>query len=86
MEFVVEPELPGHQRRAVGSVFSMPAYFNGTLYYGSVGDSIKAFPIASARVASTPSSKTAKTFPYPGTTPAISASGTSNAILWAVEN
>ena len=69
-----------------GSVFSMPAYFNGTLYYGSVGDSIKAFPIASARVASTPSSKTAKTFTYPGTTPGISASGTSNAILWAVEN
>jgi hypothetical protein len=69
-----------------GSVFSMPAYFNGTLYYGAVGDSVKAFPIVNARVASTPSSKTAKTFPYPGSTPGISASGTSNAILWAVEN
>src|SRR3989454_1031060 len=29
-------------------VFAMPAYFNGTLYYGAVNDSLKAFAIASA--------------------------------------
>lgn len=69
-----------------GGVFAMPAYFNGTLYYGAVGDGIKAFPIVSARVASTPSSRTARTYSYPGATPGISASGTSNAILWAVAN
>jgi hypothetical protein len=69
-----------------GGVFSMPAYFNRTLYYGAAGDTIKAFPIVNARVASTPSSKTAKSFTYPGSTPGISASGTTNAILWAVEN
>jgi hypothetical protein len=68
------------------SVFSKPVYFNGTLYYGAVGSTIKAFPITSARVASTPSSQSARSFAYPGTTPAISASGTTNAILWAVEN
>jgi hypothetical protein len=69
-----------------GGVFSTPAYFNGTLYYGASGDALKAFPIASARVSSTPSSRSARTFTYPGTTPGISASGTANAILWAVEN
>jgi len=69
-----------------GGVVSTPAYFNGMLYYGASGDGIKAFPIVSARVASTPSSRTARTFGYPGSTPAISASGTSNAILWALEN
>src|SRR6185295_13279442 len=42
-----------------GSVFSMPAYFDNTLYYGASGRTLKAFPIASARVASTPSSATA---------------------------
>ena len=31
-----------------GGVFSMPAYFNGTLYYGAVGDAIKAFKITNA--------------------------------------
>src|SRR3954452_7419796 len=69
-----------------GSVFSMPAYFNNTLFYGASGAKLKAFPIASARVASTPSSSTATSFPYPGTTPGISASGSVNAIVWAVEN
>jgi hypothetical protein len=69
-----------------GAVFSTPAYFNGTLYYGASGDALKAFPIVNARVSSTPSSRSARTFTYPGATPGISASGTANAILWAVEN
>src|SRR5262249_39223246 len=66
-----------------GSVFSTPAYFNRTLYYGSVGDSIKAFPIVAARLATTASSQTMRTFTYPGATPGISANGTTNGILWA---
>jgi len=74
------------QNALAGGVFSMPAYFNNTVYYGAVGDSIKAFAISSARLASTPSSHTVNVFPYPGATPAASANGTGNAILWAVEN
>jgi hypothetical protein len=69
-----------------GAVFSTPAYFDGTIYYGAVGDALKAFPIVAARLSGTPASKSARTFTYPGATPAISASGTSNAIVWAVEN
>jgi hypothetical protein len=69
-----------------GAVFSKPAYYNGTLYYGASGDAIKAFSLSAARVSATASSRTARTFTYPGTTPAISASGTTNAIVWAVEN
>jgi hypothetical protein len=69
-----------------GGVFSMPAYFNGALYYGAVGDSIKAFPIVIGKLAATPSSQTANTFGYPGTTPSISANGATNGIVWAVEN
>jgi hypothetical protein len=69
-----------------GSVFSMPAYFNGTVYYGAVGDSIKAFPVVIGKLAATPSSQTAGAFRYPGTTPSISANGAANAIVWAVEN
>ena len=69
-----------------GSVFSMPAYFNNTLYYGASGRQLKAFRIASARIAASASSVTAASFAFPGTTPGISASGTANAIVWAVEN
>lgn len=69
-----------------GPVFSMPAFFNNTLYYGAVGAKLKAFAVTNARVASTPSSSTATAFGYPGTTPGISASGTANGIVWAVQN
>lgn len=69
-----------------GPEFAMPAYWNNTVYYGAVGDSIRAFPIQNAKLATSPSSKTAHQFPYPGATPSISSNGTSNGILWAVDN
>jgi hypothetical protein len=69
-----------------GGVFSMPAYFSNTVYFGAVGDAIKAFSIASARLSSTPSSATTRAFGYPGATPGISANGNASGILWAVEN
>src|SRR5258708_1780832 len=75
-------ELPS----AVGSVFSSPAWFNGTLYYGGVGDTLKAFTFSSGLFGTTPSSHTASSFPYPGTTPSISANAFSSAIVWAAEN
>jgi len=69
-----------------GSVFSMPAYFNSTLYYGASGQQLKAFPIASARLATTSTSGSAVSFPFPGTTPSVSAFGASGGVVWAVEN
>lgn len=69
-----------------GGVFSKPSYFNGTVYYGAVGDSIKAFPIVNGLLATSPSSHSANAFSYPGATPTISASGTTNGIVWVVEN
>ena len=70
----------------IGGVWSMPAYFNNTVYYGSVGNQIKAFSISNAKLSGTPASQTAHSFGYPGSTPGVSANGTANAILWAVEN
>jgi hypothetical protein len=69
-----------------GAVFSMPAYFNGVIYYGAVGDTLKAFPFSSALLASSPSSQSGNAFPFPGATPSISANGTGNGIVWAAEN
>jgi hypothetical protein len=68
-----------------GGVWAMPAYFNGTLYYGSVGDHIKAFPFQNARLTAL-SSQTAGTFAYPSATPSVSANGATNGIVWATEN
>jgi hypothetical protein len=65
---------------------SAPIYFNNTMYIGGVVNSIMAFPITNAKLVMAPSSKTANTFSYPGAMPVVSASGTTNAIVWAVEN
>jgi hypothetical protein len=69
-----------------GSVFSMPAYFNNMLYYGAAGSPLKAFSMVNARLLGTPLSASTRTFPFPGTTPGISAAGGANAIVWAIEN
>jgi hypothetical protein len=69
-----------------GGVFSTPAYFNGTLYYSSSGDALKAFPVTNAKLASTPASKSAVTYGFPGTTPTVSANGTTNGIVWALQS
>jgi len=74
-------ELPG-----VGSIFSTPAFFNGVLYLGTVGNPLRAFPITNGKLATSPSSQTSISFAYPGTSPAVSADGTQNGIVWAVES
>ena len=67
-------------------VFAMPAYFNNTVYYGAVDDSLRAFSIVNAKMVAPAGSVSATAFGYPGTTPSVSANGTSNGIVWAVQN
>jgi hypothetical protein len=69
-----------------GGIWSMPAYFRGQVYFGAVGGPIRGFQFSKAVLSSTPASATSITFPYPGATPSISANGSTNGILWAVEN
>jgi outer membrane protein assembly factor BamB len=70
-----------------GQVFSAPAYFNKRIYYGAVGDKIKAFAFNSnGLLDSTPVTSTSTHFQYPGTTPSISGKTVANSILWATEN
>ena len=76
----VYQELPS----TLTQVFSTPAWFNNTLYYGSAGNSLVAFQFANGSLAPAPVAQTSTWFPFPGTTPSISANGTANAIVWAV--
>jgi outer membrane protein assembly factor BamB len=69
-----------------GGIFSTPAYFSGAVYYGPVGAALLAFTVKNAQLSSAASSTTTNTFTYPGTSPAVSANGTSDGIIWAHEN
>jgi hypothetical protein len=68
-----------------GGIWSMPAYFQNRVYFGAVNDSLKAFSIENAKLVPMPASKTSAVFTYPGTTPSVSANGTNDGIVWAVE-
>jgi hypothetical protein len=69
-----------------GGVWGSPAYFNGNLYYGDAGGTLKLFPLVNAKLSTTPGSQSSTQFAYPGTSPAVSANGATNGIVWAHEN
>jgi hypothetical protein len=68
-----------------GNVYSTPAFFNDTLYFGPVGGPLKAYPLQNARLAGV-ASHTSQIFRYPGATSSVSANGTNNGIVWATES
>jgi len=69
-----------------GGIWSTPAYFNGSVYYGDAGSTLKAFSITNAKLSSAPQSQSPSQFAYPGTAPSVSANGGANGIVWAHEN
>ena len=49
-----------------GGVWSAPAYFSNTIYYGPVGSPILAFPVANAKLSRGANAQTSHIFGYPG--------------------
>ncbi len=66
--------------------FSTPVYFNGYVYFGAVNDAIKAFQLTNGLLSTTPTSQSAATYGARGGSFAISANGSTNGILWALQN
>jgi hypothetical protein len=69
-----------------GGIWSTPAYFNGAVYYGTSGGTLRSFSVTNAQLSGSAVSQTSAQFAYPGTLPVVSANGTANAIVWAYEN
>ncbi len=78
----VYQELPS---AVPNGVWGVPAYFNSTVYYCDQGGTLKSFAITNGKLATTPV-QTGASFTYPGVLPSVSANGTSNGIVWAIEN
>jgi hypothetical protein len=64
--------------------YGTPAYWNGNVYFSGVNDNVKAFAIANGQL-SGPTSKSSSVIGFPGATPAVSANGAANGILWVIE-
>jgi hypothetical protein len=65
-------------------VFSSPVYFNGKIYYWGCDDVLKAYALTNGTLSEIPADLGTDRFKFPGATPTVSANGTSNAIVWAL--
>jgi hypothetical protein len=66
-----------------GGIWSMPAAWSASIYYGPVDGPILEFEFQNAKLLSSPVAQTKQLFPYPGATPSISSNVGTNPILWA---
>ena len=69
----------------LGGVFGPPAYWNGNIYTAAINDTLKQFTIASGTISATPHSHSAGIYGKRGSVPAVSATGTTSGIVWAVD-
>jgi Legume lectin domain/Chitobiase/beta-hexosaminidase C-terminal domain/Bacterial Ig-like domain (group 2) len=76
---------PG-EAASVAGMWSMPAYWNGSIYYWGSGDTLKAFSISNGVLSSSPTSSSAESYGFPGATPTVSANGTTNGIVWSIKS
>jgi fibronectin type 3 domain-containing protein len=65
--------------------FKAPVYFNGNLYFSADADIMKSFSLVNGMMSTTPTSQTSTVMNYPGATLSVSANGTSNGIVWALQ-
>jgi hypothetical protein len=64
---------------------SSPIFFNNTVYICPENNTLKAFPVSKALLATTPSSQSAHVFGSNGAVASISANGTAQGIVWALD-
>jgi hypothetical protein len=73
---------------ATNGVWGNPAYWNGSIYWGTPGY-LSAFSFnanGSGLISTTPTSQTTTSVTFPGLQPTVSANGASNGIVWALDN
>jgi hypothetical protein len=72
---------------AGGPLFSMPAFWQNSLYVAGYGDSLRSFALnpSTSHFNTVSSSQSRTSYDYPGATPSVSSSGASNGIVWAID-
>ena len=77
------------QAFSVGNmIFCTAAFWQNTLYLGPITDHVKSYTLntTTGQFNTAPASQSPSTFGFPGATPSISSQGSSNGIVWAIEN
>jgi Putative Ig domain len=74
----------------IGGIFATPAFWNNTMFIAPAGQPMQAYAfdtVADKFNPTTPTSQSSTKYLEPGSTPSVSASGSSsNGIVWAIDN
>ena len=81
---VIETVHTGTQQ--FDNIFSTPVYWNGLLYYHCENDVLRAFSWTNGQLSSQPVAKGQTVIQVHGATVSLSANGTSNGIIWEIDN
>jgi hypothetical protein len=81
----VIPVPPPNTTQLDGGNYGMPAYWNGNIYTTGQNFPLSQFTIANGVLATPQSANSPNTFPPRGAIPAVSASGSTNGIVWVLD-
>ncbi len=72
---------------AIGGLWATPGWWNNNVYFGGSNDNLRqyTFNTSTEQLSNGAVSTSPTYFGFPGPTPSISANGTSNAIVWALQ-
>jgi hypothetical protein len=70
------------------SIFATGAFWNNTFYMAGVGGHLQAFSLntSTGKFNTSNVAQSSTTYGFPGSTPSVSSSGTTNGIVWALDN
>lgn len=69
-----------------GNAFATAGYWNGTVYINGISNPMLAIPVVNGILQFSNASSTSQSFSFPGVSPVISANGTTNEIVWALDD
>jgi hypothetical protein len=68
----------------VPTAHSMPAYWQNNIYFAGVGVPLSSYLLSNGLLSTSPTSHSPDNYGYPGATPAVSANGAGNGMVWAL--
>jgi hypothetical protein len=69
-----------------GPVFGAPAFWQNNIYFSPDNTVLEAFQLSGGLLSTTPTSTGNIAFGFPGASPVISANGSTNGIVWVLDN
>jgi hypothetical protein len=81
----VIPVPPPNTTQLDGGIYGLPAYWNGNIYTTGQNFPLSQFTISNGAIATPQFAKSTNMFPPRGATPSVSASGSTNGVVWILD-